>query len=128
MDSYVTITDTQHLYYFRHSALFSFPGSASQALTYDKVSSLFQIVFTLSLPPLVEGRRFKTLSLGGRGDLETEILRPKLAHIRKSLENRKRVGMIIHFEFDYFTVPPAARHGFRTWIRLPSCASRPQRL
>jgi hypothetical protein len=35
------------------------PGGASYALTYDNVSSLFQIVVTLPLPPPVEGGGFQ---------------------------------------------------------------------
>src|SRR5208283_4843502 len=67
---------------------------ATKSCFFSRLLLRTPIVVTLPLPPPVEGGGFKTLSPGGRGEgegeLETEILRRKLAYMRRSLGNQEK--------------------------------------
>ena len=96
------------------------------ALTYDNVSSLFQIVVTLPLPPPVEGGGFKTLSPGGRGEgegeLETEILRRKLAHMRLRLGTGKKPRGCIRERLAEMTIFQPFRNIYDGLAQIPHIA------
>src|SRR5208283_2995974 len=96
---------------------------ATKSCFFSRLLLRTPIVVTLPLPPPVEGGGFKTLSPGGRGEgegeLETEILRRKSAHIRRSLGTRcvARFYPILSFETVSDAGPTSNPPKFQRWPR-----------